>query len=667
MINQSITKQLLLLFIVACTSTIIATPKKNCKKEVFSKKEKINQEHPLVSEAMWNILFPYRFGAKDKGGGNWELDPKDDFYTYASFIEAINRMSKIKAVFERRCATNAYRITRIDKVSGSKVVIRKDADFEAPRNINKDIVREEVDYGNFLKEGNQETKKRELAAFFANISHETTGGWPTAPGGRFSWGLHFREEPTTSLYASPDVNYPPTPGKSYKGRGPMQLSYNYNYGPASEFIFGDKQVLLDNPEKVIEDAALAFQTAIWFWMTPQYPKPSAHDVMVRNWQPTELDVSKNRVVGLGMTVNIINGGVECGQGVEKPQVLDRIGYYERFAGIFNVGTDMDGVNDLSDCGCKDMERYGGDAADITTEPCAMKPSISFTSPKNNQLFKQPNFEVIPFTIEVDRKNTTLASIVTTINGQDFNGTSFSWTPSTYGTHSFNTKALFQNGLEAVANIKITVWDGVNLSCDDIPEWNNAIIYDKADNYIKYNNVVYRNKWYADSSNIPGGSNVWEKIKSCGGDDGGGTGTFCGKEKWDANKVYYKGDQAYYESKIFRAKWWTQNNIPEQSQEWEFVENCSQLNKKQKQPFNAYPTIVVDKLYLNMAPDIKESVKVQVFDYSGSLIKSFRTDNFQKGTYNFTYDVSDLKRGLYIYKISVGGKTYNRKFIKYNNK
>jgi chitinase len=31
--------------------------------------------------------------------------------------------------------------------------------------------------------------KRELAAFLGQISHETTGGWPTAPDGPYSWGL----------------------------------------------------------------------------------------------------------------------------------------------------------------------------------------------------------------------------------------------------------------------------------------------------------------------------------------------------------------------------------------------------------------------------------------------------------------------------------------------
>lgn len=477
------------------------------------------QVNDLINKDLWNTLFPYRFGAKDTGGGVWVLDPKDDFYTFESFIEAINRMSKIEVIFERRCGTNAYRITRTDKTTGISKVIRTDVDFDAPRNTDKEIVTEKVDYGSFLGEGSLETRKREITAFFANISHETTGGWSTAPGGQFSWGLHFREEPTNASYASPDTNYPPTPGKSYKGRGPIQLSYNYNYGPASEFIFGDKQILLDHPEKVIEDAALAFQTAIWFWMTPQYPKPSAHDVMVNKWTPNELDKTKNRIPGLGMTVNIINGGVECGQGTEKPQVLDRIGYYERFTDIYQIGTDMDGVHDLSDCGCKDMARYGGDTADLTAEPCAQKPKVTFTTPRNNQMFEQSTFSPISVSLSIDEKNTKLVSVTTTVENQTFDGVTFSWTPSSYTNHVLSANAVFENGTTATSEIKVIIWDGINLDCQEVPEWNASRIYKDKNNYVKYNNNVYKNKWYADSSNVPGSDTVWEFVKECGVSNG----------------------------------------------------------------------------------------------------------------------------------------------------
>ncbi|KAL2345543.1 hypothetical protein Fmac_006828 [Flemingia macrophylla] len=52
------------------------------------------------------------------------------------------------------------------------------------------------------------TRKSEIAAFFAQISHETTGGWPTAPDGPFAWGLCFKEEinPRVILVIPPTPN-----------------------------------------------------------------------------------------------------------------------------------------------------------------------------------------------------------------------------------------------------------------------------------------------------------------------------------------------------------------------------------------------------------------------------------------------------------------------------
>ena len=314
----------------------------------------------LITKTVYNQMFPYRYGTDLS---DYTLDPAKDFYTYEALIEAVNRMSNIEVVFERRKGTNLYRLTRRDKQTNVTGVIRVDEHFDASWNESKPIVRQTIDYAMFVSEGNATTRKRELAAFLSNIAQETTGGWDTAPGGRYSWGLYFREEQgyegTTRIgYRVPHSLYPPAPVKSYHGRGPIQLSYNYNYGQVSAFLYGDKNVLLNNPERIIQDAALAFQTAIWFWMTPQWPKPSAHDVMVGNWVPTNYDLSKNRKPGLGMTVNIINGGVECGKGpIDK--VRHRIGHYQRFANMLGVSTDLDGTNDCSECDCANMQHFGG--------------------------------------------------------------------------------------------------------------------------------------------------------------------------------------------------------------------------------------------------------------------------------------------------------------------
>lgn len=85
------------------------------------------------------------------------------------------------------------------------------------------------------------------------------------------------------------------------------------------------------------NSVIAFQTALWFWMTEQSPKPSCHDVMIGRYRPTEADLAANRTGGFGLTTNIINGGLECGIAGDG-RVNDRIGFYQRYAGLLNAGT-----------------------------------------------------------------------------------------------------------------------------------------------------------------------------------------------------------------------------------------------------------------------------------------------------------------------------------------
>lgn len=193
-------------------------------------------------------------------------------------------------------------------------------------------------YPMFASEGTVDQRKREIAAFLANISHETTGGWPAAPGGPESWGLYFIQEVGCEMGActwycdGTNVKYPCAPGKTYHGRGPIQLSWNYNYGFAGEAL---GLPLLTNPDLVTSDGTVAFKTGVWFWTTPQAPKPSCHDVMTGKWTPSAADMAAGRVAGFGMTINIINGGLECSQPTNA-KVEDRVKFYQRYAQILNV-------------------------------------------------------------------------------------------------------------------------------------------------------------------------------------------------------------------------------------------------------------------------------------------------------------------------------------------
>lgn len=79
----------------------------------------------------------------------------------------------------------------------------------------------------FGSTGCLDTRKREIAAFLGQISHETTGGWATAPDGPFAWGLCFKEEinPQSNYCDSTNNDWPCFPDKRYFGRGPIQLSW----------------------------------------------------------------------------------------------------------------------------------------------------------------------------------------------------------------------------------------------------------------------------------------------------------------------------------------------------------------------------------------------------------------------------------------------------------
>jgi len=250
-------------------------------KENINKNTKTNVSKYL-NEKKWNELFPKRYGIGLKDS----LNNNPDFYSFNTFILAARL------------------------------------------------------FPSFLSDGDDSTQKRELAAFLANIAQETSGGWENAPGGYFKWGLYFLEERQDGFkYAYNDTskkNYPGIEGKYYYGRGPKQLTWNYNYGQFSEAWYGSKDTLLEHPEFLSIDPLLSFASALWFWMTPQFPKPSCHDIMTGKWIPTPDDIQKGRLPGFGATVNVINGGVECGSGADILKTKYRYQYYQYFCNYFHV-------------------------------------------------------------------------------------------------------------------------------------------------------------------------------------------------------------------------------------------------------------------------------------------------------------------------------------------
>ena len=179
-----------------------------------------------------------------------------------------------------------------------------------------------------------------LANMFGHIQQEVAG-------------LYYLEEINKSPYCADWSTwvveaYPCVSGKMYFGRGAKQLSWNYNYGAFSNAMFGDAMILLEQPE-LVATTWLNFAASMWFFVTPQPPKPSMLQVLDGSWTPNAHDLSSNLVPGFGVTTMIINGGIECGGFNQNAQ--NRANYYTDFAE--KMGVDITGEKLL----CNDMDQF----------------------------------------------------------------------------------------------------------------------------------------------------------------------------------------------------------------------------------------------------------------------------------------------------------------------
>ena len=185
---------------------------------------------------------------------------------------------------------------------------------------------------------------------------------------------HFQQE-TAGLYYIEEINkgaycadwsdwvtkaYPCVSGKLYYGRGAKQLSWNYNYGAFSKAMYGDAMILLEQPE-LVATTWLNFAASMWFFVTPQPPKPSMLQVLEGTWTPNAVDAAANLDNGFGTTTMIINGALECGASPSNPTAAgNRATYYQDFGG--RLGVDITGEQLV--CSNKQSFSAGGSAGSL---------------------------------------------------------------------------------------------------------------------------------------------------------------------------------------------------------------------------------------------------------------------------------------------------------------
>lgn len=107
--------------------------------------------------------------------------------------------------------------------------------------------------------------------------------------------------------------------------------------------------LLDHPEYIEQNATLAFQAAIWRWMTPiKKHQPSSHDVFVGHWKPSKNDTMEKRVPGFGATMNLLYGESVCGQG-DVDAMNNIISHYLYYVDLLGLSREQAGPHEFLTC------------------------------------------------------------------------------------------------------------------------------------------------------------------------------------------------------------------------------------------------------------------------------------------------------------------------------
>ncbi|THV24312.1 glycoside hydrolase family 19 protein [Glycomyces paridis] len=166
-------------------------------------------------------------------------------------------------------------------------------------------------YPAFGTTGSATVQRQEVAAFLANVSHETGGL------------VHIVEQNTANYphYCDAGQSYGCPAGQAaYYGRGPIQLSWNFNYNAAGNAL---GLPLLTNPWLVEQNATVAWQTALWYWNTQSGPGTMTGHAAMTNG------------AGFGQSIWSINGSIECNGG-NPAQVQSRVTKYQSFTGLLGV-------------------------------------------------------------------------------------------------------------------------------------------------------------------------------------------------------------------------------------------------------------------------------------------------------------------------------------------
>ncbi len=290
------------------------------------------------------------------------------------------------------------------------------------------------------------------------------------------------------------------------------------------------------------------------------------------------------------------------------------------------------------------------------------PEISGVTPQNGATVEQTSLSAIALSATVTDDNavssvTFMVNNTTVTASQNGNQYTASWTPTAFGSVTFKVMATDNENESSDTTVTFTVKEKVTGGdCNGVEAWDASKIYPTKGVKVSYNGKVYINEWWT-QGDTPGTSSVWRFDANC---DGSGN-DFCGFAEWVAAIAYNGGDQVYYNQKIYRAQWWTQNNTPDTNNVWQVVSDCAQKGGLSSNGVS-FSTYVENIITYQITSVNNELVNVKLYDLSGKLLSSESIlDN--NGTKAYTRDLSHLRSGIYIYTISIGQDRFSQKIIR----
>lgn len=286
--------------------------------------DNVKRVESIVTEEDWEYLFPTVMFQYSSSESAVITDGRSPEYTYRNFLKAVGKFPAFCGYYEEAHDSDALCRQSLSTM-----------------------------FAHFTQETGGHSNHWWVEEWRQGLVHVREMGWTEEMRGGYNAECHpdlwQGQTWPCGTFANGDF-------KSYFGRGAKQLSYNYNYGPFSEAIFGTVHTLLDNPERVA-DTWLNLASAIFFFVYPQPPKPSMLHVIDGRWTPNAYDTSHHLLPGFGITTHIINGGVECGGEEEHIQSKNRIQYYLEFSRYLSAE-----ISANETLGCANMQQFSEQGA-----------------------------------------------------------------------------------------------------------------------------------------------------------------------------------------------------------------------------------------------------------------------------------------------------------------